>query len=171
MHLSPRRALFTAVLLAGCGQGTTGNGVAAVAAPNATAAPVSSAPVANVAAPVAPATPADDKATQDARNFSRQMTILLVGRGTIDGKPITGVRAIDKCHTGFATAEGETLVDWTKAGNLAAHIGNGREMNDVPGPDGTHQLSVPQGDFPEPAGNVANRTTGAFGLLALDCGG
>ena len=171
---------MAAVLLTGCGQNTVGNGTAAVGGADMTAAAVASnagsgvpaTPVAaNAVEPVAQAKPVADAATRAERSFEKQMNIMLVGRGTIDDKPITKVRVIDKCHTAFATASGETVIDWARAGNLAAHDVDGREINEVPGADGAHRLSVPLGEFPEPVFDAAKSTTGAFGQLALECGG
>ena len=90
---------------------------------------------------------------------------------TLDGREVTGVRAIDKCHTAFITAGGETVIDWAKADNPAPRNAGGREITQLPGKDGSHSMSAEQGDLPEPGGNAANRSTGAFGQLALDCGG
>ncbi|MBZ6382583.1 hypothetical protein [Sphingomonas sanguinis] len=101
--------------------------------------------------------------------FAHQLESLLVGHATLDNAAVTGVRAIDKCHTTFVTAKGETNIDWTKAGNLAPRDGNGREISRLPSASGWHEMSVPLGEWPEPAGNVANRSSGAFGQLATEC--
>lgn len=108
-------------------------------------------------------------ATAVDQNFARQLESMLVGHATLDNAAVTAVRAIDKCHTTFVTAKGDTNIDWTKAGNLAPRDENGREINRLPSATGWHDMSVPLGELPEPAGNVANRSSGAFGQLATEC--
>ena len=115
-------------------------------------------------------TPPASSATAVDQNFARQLATLLVGHVTLDGAAVTEVWAIDKCHTTFVTAKGDTIIDWTKVGNLAPRDENGREINRLPSATGWHDMSVPLGELPEPAGNVANRSSGAFGQLATECG-
>lgn len=103
------------------------------------------------------------------RALERQLVALLVGHATLDGNDVAAVRVIDKCHTLFITGKDETTIDWSKAGNLAPHDVNGRETNRLPANDGLHDMSVPQGQFPEPLGNLADRSSAAFGQLALEC--
>ncbi|MDT9126828.1 hypothetical protein, partial [Escherichia coli] len=64
-------------------------------------------------------TPPASSATAVDQNFARQLATLLVGHVTLDGAAVTEVWAIDKCHTTFVTAKGDTIIDWTKVGNLA----------------------------------------------------
>ncbi len=114
------------------------------------------------------AVPASTASAAD-RAFAAQLGTLLIGHATLDGAAVTSVRALDTCHTIFTTTTGATTVDWTKAGNLAPRDADGREINRLPSTEGWHELSVPLGELPEPAGNVANRSSGALGQLATQC--
>lgn len=152
------------VLLSGCsspasqpGHETPAENRATIELPD-----MSAPPAARSVRPASSATAAD-------QNFARQLATLLVGHATLDGAAVTGVRAVDKCHMAFVTAKGDTVVDWSKAGNLAPRDEGGREINRLPSATGWHELSVPLGEWPEPAGNIANQSSGAFGQLATEC--
>lgn len=157
--------LAALLLLSACGPAAAGARNATVAGGPADAA--SAAPAEVPAAAPTPGAPADKTETV----FARQLATLLAGHATLDGQAVTGVRAVDTCHTAVATAKGETIIDWSKAGNRAPRDAGGREINQLPGADGGHVMSVTQGDLPEPAGNAANRSSGAFGRLAIACAG
>lgn len=168
------RLLHAALLLSACGAGAGGtaassNAAEAVTAPAAVEAPapVVSAPGAGTL-PSAEAPQASTPAKADAATIASHATMvaemrrMLVGKATLDGDAITDVRQVDACHTDFATAKGNTVIDWTKGGNIAPRQQGGRELNDLPGGDGTHPLSMP-------TGSDADGVSGAFGLLVAEC--
>ena len=167
---------LAALLLAACNSAAGDRETVKATVPSATVlptanrAPEASTPDLAAAAP-APAPSASAMPGKLEVSLAKQMALSLVGHATLDGHDVTGVRAIDKCHTAFVTATGETVIDWTKADNSAAHDADGRENTELPGSDGKHVMSVVLGDLPEPAGNAANRTSGAFGGLAIECAG
>lgn len=179
ISLMPRYLTSVAFLFlsTACGNATDASNDAATALP-AGDAPAAHATVSassevrpDEGAPSASASGAAPSAGPAEAAFARQLAAVLVDHATLDGREVTGVRAIDKCHTAFITAGGETVIDWAKADNPAPRNAGGREITQLPGKDGSHSMSAEQGDLPEPGGNAANRSTGAFGQLALDCGG
>ena len=172
MILSPARLLTASLLLAACGP-TIGNGASAdvADAPAALsntvpeiAAPESAGNAAPAAAPTEATGPADTRTREHATIVAELRRQLVGGDATLDGARVTDVQQVDACHTRFSTAKGAVVIEWAKAGNIAPHDQNGREINDLPAVDGPHVLSVRAGD-------TADGISGAVGLLAGECAG
>lgn len=87
---------------------------------------------------------------------------VLVGKVTLDGVAVSDVRTVDACCTAFVTGRDGVTVDWSRGGDIAACDVDGHEINDLPGVDGVHPLSMPVGDGADGVG-------GAVGLLVLEC--
>lgn len=151
--------LLSVLLLSACAPQGSGNAMAPVEAlePDASSPPSVAAPV-----PSSTGTPPKDALAASHATMVTELRRLLVGTATLDGAPISEVRAVDACHTAFTTGKGSVTVDWTKGGNIAARDVGGREINDLPGTNGVHPLSMPVGDG-------ADGVSGALGLLVSEC--
>ena len=161
-RLSPL-ALAAALLIMGCNAPSTAeaNGNALVAEPAAPAADPSTIPNESVAPTQSPAAsaPGADHAVINA-SLKRE----LVGTGQVDGKAITDVQMVDRCHTRFKTTDATIEINWTGVGNFAAQEANGVVSLPITDDRGTHTFTVR-----DDAGS--RRTDGSMGLLADDCGG
>lgn len=85
----------------------------------------------------------------------------LVGKATLDGKPVTDVRQTAQCVTSFSTAARTIAVDW-------AHVGNSNDTNDgfevvipLQSGDTINDLRVPRSD--------ADGIESSFMVLYGDC--
>ena len=107
-----------------------------------------------------------DRTGQTGATVLRQ---IFVKAGTIDGKPITDLKLIDRCDMAFTTAAGTTAIDFRKVGNFAGRDEGTRWAVDLDDGSGSHTISVPGGTQPEPLGNASARVNGAFGVIADMC--
>ncbi|WP_260598940.1 hypothetical protein [Sphingomonas endolithica] len=162
MLLQPAIAA-AAILLMGCGQdGDT------------TAAERLAAPVASAVAAAFAAVPAvGDAPTLDRTNRTGAAVLrpILLQVGQIDGQHITDFRLVDRCHTAFVAAGTTVTIDWSKVGNFAGRDEAGRTILDIDDGTGSHAISVPTGNHPEPLGDAAARVDSALSLIAGSCGG
>jgi hypothetical protein len=158
MLLQPAIAA-AAILLMGSGQdgGTT--------AADRSAAPVSS------AVAITPAV--GDEPTLDRTNRTGAAVLrpILLQVGQIDGQRITDFLLVDRCHTAFTAAGKTVTIDWSKVGNFAGRDEAGRTILDIDDGTGSHAISVPTGNHPEPLGDAAARVDSALSLIAGSCGG
>lgn len=155
-------------LLGGCGE--TASVALANQSDTETAAVTSAAPpvTPETAAPeAATPTPAAAEAEQDQtidRTHRTGFEVLrkaFLGSGQVDGAKVTGMTLPDRCRTAFVTAQGETVVDWTKVGNFAGRTSAGRRSINVDDGGGTHDLSVAEGS--------GATVESAFGVIADEC--
>lgn len=155
-----RSLLFLPLLIAACGQPAPSNAAAADTAPATRVTPAST-PVAE-----APATPNRAGRHDGVHQVLRDV---LVSGGQVDGQPITAVTAPAPCVTRFATAAGQTVIDWRQVADIQSRIEAGRVVIPVAAGATRVALSVPEGHRPEPIGNAADRMEMAFGTLVDDC--
>lgn len=94
---------------------------------------------------------------------------IFVRAGTIDGKQIKDFTLVTRCKTAFVTDSGTVTIDWKGVGNYAGSYGGGRETFPINDGSGTHSISVPAGQHPEPLGNSGARTDSGFASLADSC--
>lgn len=168
MIVSLPRVLAVTLLLTACGS-TPGNTTAIAAEPTlsptnnvSTLPPDTTSTRSNTVNDVAPAT--DNLASEHATIVAELRRLLVGTDATLDGAAITDVAQIDACRTRFVTGKGATNVEWAKGGNIAPRNEAGRELNDLPGSDGAHILSVRTGE-------EADGISGAVGLLVGECDG
>jgi len=168
MIASLTRVLAVTLLLTACGS-TPGNTTAIAAEPSLSPAnsasestPETAFTGSNTVSDVAQTT---DKLAGEHATIVAELRRLLVGTdATLDGAAITDIVQVDTCRTRFVTGKGATNVEWAKGGNIAPRDEAGRELNDLPGSDGPHILSVKTGED-------ADGVSGAVGLLVGECGG
>ena len=94
------------------------------------------------------------------------MKRLFVGHVSFDGEPLTDVRAISACQTGFVTTKGTTTVDWSHLSNPAPRTTADGDVIPLASPDGEHDLST---SLSAGSGKQARRTESVVTLLYLDC--
>ena len=168
MIVSLPRVLAVTLLLTACGS-TPGNTTTIAAEPtvspakNASTLPPETASTRS--ATVSDVASTTDKLAGEHATIVAELRRLLVGTdATLDGAAITDIVQVDTCRTRFVTDKGATNVEWAKGGNIAPRDEAGRELNELPGSDGAHILSVKTGDD-------ADGVSGAVGLLVAECGG
>jgi hypothetical protein len=154
--------LFCALMLVACG--TQGQSMAAENN-NETASNEASAPAG------AGSVPSNHGHTQDMTNRTGAAALkeIFIRVGTIDGKPIKDFQLRSRCQTAFVTADGDVLIDWSKVGNYAGRYANGKESFAIDDGKGTHTISVPTGQHPEPVGNAGARVDGGMSVIADSC--
>ena len=128
-------------------------------------------PTALAAAPAAPAALGQDEPTIDRTNQTGAAVLrtIFLKAGQIDGQRITDFQLIGRCQTAFTAAGKKTTIDWSKVGNFAGRDEAGRTVLDIDDGAGSHAISVPSGDQPEPLGNAAGRVDGGLSVIADSC--
>lgn len=94
---------------------------------------------------------------------------IFVRAGTIDGKPIKDFQLRNRCQTAFVTDGSTIVIDWSHVGNYAGRDAGGRESFAIDDGKGTHTISVPAGEHPEPLGNAGARVDSGMGIIADSC--
>lgn len=167
----PWLALASIVLIASCGPKTADAAVNAVQPDAGVAAASVAAPSAIAAPAAAPAATGQGTPTIDRTNRTGATVLreIFLKAGEIDGQRITDFQLVERCRTSFSTAAKTTIIDWSKVGNFAGHDAAGRTIIDVDDGAGSHAISVPSGDYPEPLGNAAARVDGGLSVIADSC--
>ena len=88
---------------------------------------------------------------------------LIGAAATLDGQPITNVKAVSRCQTVFTTkSNAVVIVRWNKVGNFAATVEHGSATIPIDDGAGVHNFVLPEGDG-------FRRVNGTMGHLADAC--
>lgn len=88
---------------------------------------------------------------------------LIGAAATLDGQPITNVKAVSRCQTVFTTkSNAVVIVRWNKVGNFAATVEHGSATIPIDDGAGVHNFVLPEGDG-------FRRVNGTMGHLADGC--
>lgn len=88
---------------------------------------------------------------------------LIEAAATLDGQPITDVKAISRCQTVFITKSNASItVNWNKVGNFAATTEHGSATIPIDDGAAVHNFVLPEGDG-------FRRVNGTMGHLADAC--
>lgn len=72
---------------------------------------------------------------------------LIGAAATLDGQPITNVKAVSRCQTVFTTKSNATVtVRWNKVGNFAATVDHGSATIPIDDGAGVHNFVLPERD-------------------------
>ncbi|SFO46539.1 hypothetical protein SAMN05428984_4422 [Sphingomonas sp. OK281] len=125
--------------------------------------PTNSGSIASIAAP---ATATGSHYTEDQTNATGVASLrreLIAAAATLDGQPITDVKAVARCQTVFTTKSNAAVtVRWNKVGNFAATVERGSAMIPIDDGAGVHNFVLPEGDG-------FRRVNGTMGHLADAC--
>jgi hypothetical protein len=120
----------------------------------------------NITRDAAPTATAGSKYTEDQTNATGVASLrreLIGAAATLDGQPITNVKALSRCHTVFTTKSNATVtVHWNKVGNFAATVDHGSATIPIDDGAGVHNFVLPEGDG-------FRRVNGTMGHLADAC--
>lgn len=113
-----------------------------------------------------PTATAGSQYTEDQTNATGVASLrreLIGAAATLDGQPITNVKAVSRCQTVFTTKSNATVsVHWNKVGNFAATVEHGSATIPIDDGAGVHNFVLPEGD-------VFRRVNGTMGHLADAC--
>lgn len=88
---------------------------------------------------------------------------LIGAAATLDGQPITNVKAVSRCQTVFTTKSNVTVtVHWNKVNNFAPTVDHGSATIPIDDGAGVHNFILPEGDG-------FRRVNGTMGHLADAC--